>query len=266
MPWLSGLSAVARPRSRATSRTSGLVSSPSGNSACASCSWRRPYRKYVWSLSSSRARRSDGAAIGRVGAPGVVAGRDRVALVQVARPTEQRPELHLGVAVRAGRRGLAVEVRAEERREHAGLELALQVHHVERDAELARDPAGVLRGVERAAALLELRDGIGDVVQAHPHADDVVALLGEQRRGDGRIDAAGHRDEGAGHEAASEASAGTPFTTPRPRRAGSPRAPRPRRENSARIRGTISTAASISASVVERPSESRSEPRASSSG
>ena len=35
------------------------------------------------------------------------------------------------------------------------------------------------------------------VVELHRHADHVVALVDEQRRGDGRIDAARHRDDHA---------------------------------------------------------------------
>ena len=36
---------------------------------------------------------------------------------------------------------------------------------------------------------------VGLIVELHRHTDHVVALLGEQRRGDRRIHAAGHRDD-----------------------------------------------------------------------
>ena len=125
-------------------------------------------------MSASRARRSRARPSGPTSRPRVVAGRHGLAVVQVARPAEQRPELHVRVAVdaRAGRP--PVEVGVEERLEHAGVELALEVHDVERDAELGGDPAGVVGGIERAAALLELGVRVGDVVQAHPDADDLV--------------------------------------------------------------------------------------------
>ena len=139
------------------------------------------------------------APVGVRGTPRVVACRDRVAVVQVPSPAEERPELHLRIAVGAGSRRRAAQVRAQERRQHARFELALEVHHVERDPELARDSARVLRSIERAAALLELRDAVRDVVQAHPHADNLVALLGQERRRDGRIDTTGHRDEDPAH-------------------------------------------------------------------
>src|SRR3954453_4430829 len=109
-------------------------------------------------------------------APGVVPGRDRLALVEVAGPPEQRPELDVRVAVDARRRRLASEIRVEERLHDAGIELALEVHDVERDVELRRHSARVIGGVERAAALLELGVRVGHVVQAHPDADDLVTL------------------------------------------------------------------------------------------
>ena len=146
-------------------------------------------------MSSSRARREPRPAVRADLAARVVAGRDRLAVVQVAGPAEQRAELHVRVAVDARARRPAVEVGRQERLEDAGVELALEVHHVERDAELRRDAPGVVGRVERAAALLELGVAVGDVVEAHPDADDLVALLVEERRRDGRIHPAGHRDE-----------------------------------------------------------------------
>ena len=186
-------------------------------------------------------------------APRVVAGRDRLAVVQVARPPEQRPELDVGVAVDARRRRLAAQVGVEERLEDAGIELALEVHDVERDVELGGDPAGVVGGVERAAALLELGVAVGDVVEAHPDADHLVALLVEERRRDRRVDPARHRDEDPAH-AGTLWPSGSAATATVPRRI------------EAMTRGTTSQAVAISSSVVVRPSERRSAPRASSSG
>ena len=131
----------------------------------------------------------DRAAVGSDLAAGVVAGCHRVAVVQVACPPEQCPELHVGVAVdaRAGRP--PIDVRVEEGLEHAGVELALEVHDVERDPELRRDPARVVGGIERAAALLELGVRVRDVVEAHPHPDRLVAGLVDERGRDRGIHA-----------------------------------------------------------------------------
>ena len=132
---------------------------------------------------------------------GVVPGGDGLAVVLEPRPAEERPELHVRVAVDARRRRPAVEVGVEERLQDAGVELALEVHHVERDVELSGDTPGVVGRVERAAALLELGVRVGDVVQAHPDADGLVTRITHERRRDGRVDAARHRDEDPAHAA-----------------------------------------------------------------
>ena len=85
----------------------------------------------------------------------VMPGRNSVALVQQPSSTQQRPELHVRVAVHARRRRRSVEIGVEERLEDAGIELALQVHDIERDVQLGRDPSRVVSGIERTAALLE---------------------------------------------------------------------------------------------------------------
>ena len=173
----------------------------------------------------------------------VVAGRDGVAVVEVARPAQQRPELHVAVAVdaRAGR--LAAEVRGEERPDHPGVELALEVEDVERDPELRGDPPGVLRRVGAAAALPHLGVGVGAVVDAHPDADDVVAGVARggrrrptsRRRRTWRRARARRRPQAIRLPSGSAASAADPSRT------------------SASTRGTTATAASTSSSVVARP-------------
>ena len=183
----------------------------------------------------------------------VVPRRDRVAVVEVARSAEQCPELDVRIAVDARARRPAVEIRVEERLEDAGVELALEVHDVERDAELAGHATGIVGRIGRAAALLELGVRVGDVVEAHPDADDVVALLGDKRGRDRRVDAARHRDE-------------DPAQTVTPWPSGSAATAAEPCRIEAMTRGTTSQAVSISASVVVRPSDSRSAPRASSSG
>ena len=139
------------------------------------------------------------------------------------------------------------------RLEDAGIELALEVHDVERDSELGGDPPGVIGRVKRATALLELRVGIGDVVETHPDADGFVTLACDERGGDRRIHSPGHRHEDPAH-------------TPTPWPSGSAATATEPTRIEAMTRGTISVAVSISASVVVRPSDKRRAPRASSSG
>ena len=152
------------------------------------CPRRRPLRR--------RKRRPSGdlGVVDRVD-PGVVPGRDGLAVIQPAGASGEGAELDRAVAVDAGTRRLAVEVGVEEGLQHAGPELPLEVEDVERDAELAGHASSVLGRVERAAALLELAVGVGDVMEAHPDADRVQPLLVEDDCRDRRIDPAGH-----GHE------------------------------------------------------------------
>ena len=131
----------------------------------------------------------------------VVPGCDGVTFIQMARAPEQRAELDIGIAVHAGRRRLATEICIQERLQHASVELALQVHDIERDTKLRCDSPGIVRCVQRAAALLELRIGVGHVVQPHPYAHDVVPLLVQERGRNRRIHASGHGHQGASHPA-----------------------------------------------------------------
>ena len=79
--------------------------------------------------------------------PGVVASRDRLAAVGLARSAEEGAELHDRVALDAGARGFAPKVGRDEGRHHPGVELTFEVHHVERDPELTGDPAGKFKRV-----------------------------------------------------------------------------------------------------------------------
>src|SRR5207244_4399558 len=60
-------------------------------------------------------------------------------------------------------------------------------------AERRRHAPRVVQIVDRAAAA-ERGLSLGLIVELHRQADDVVALLGEERRSHRRIDAARHRD------------------------------------------------------------------------
>ena len=76
-----------------------------------------------------------------------------------------------------------------------------------------RDAPRVVQVVDRAAGAEAA--ALALIVELHRHADDVVALLGEQRRGDRRIHASRHRDDDP-HELSA---------VPRRRRAGRVRLP-----------------------------------------
>jgi len=112
--------------------------------------------------------------------PRVMAGRHGVG-AEAARPIDERGELQVAVAMRAGQRRASRRVLADEVRDDLLVELLLEVDDVMRDVDGGGDAPRIVEIVERAAAA-ERRLAVGLIVQLHRHADDVVALLGEQRR------------------------------------------------------------------------------------
>src|SRR5205085_7310683 len=106
---------------------------------------------------------------------------------------EQIAKLREGVASHAWNRRTTARVLVHEIADDVAPEGALEIEDVVRHAQLLAHPPRVVDRVERAAW------AIGHVIpiaeQLHGRADHIVTLLDEQRRGDGRIDAAGHRDQ-----------------------------------------------------------------------
>ena len=134
----------------------------------------------------------------RVVAGGEPVGAERFGLV------EEAVELDVGVAVEAGVGRAAAAVLGDERLDDVLEKLALQIQRVVRDAEPVGDAAGVLDILD-AAALGAARQAFGPGLgpEAHGDADHLVALLDEQRRGDGRIDPTAHaHDDSLRHGAA----------------------------------------------------------------
>ncbi len=181
--------AGARPSRRA--RTSAFVSSPTGNRARRELLRGEVVQKVGLVLGRVAPLPEDGPAAGRVAAGArVVAGRDGLAAHR-ARAVPERRELDLRVARRARDGCLTRQVRADERAHHVAPELLLEVQDVVADPERPRDPPGVAEIIERAAA--PGAAGLGRVVpELHGEADDLVALLLEEERGDRGVDASGH--------------------------------------------------------------------------
>src|SRR5262249_31101930 len=101
----------------------------------------------------------------------------------------QLRELDLLVASDTGDRRLSRCIAVGESLHHRSLEALLVVEHVVGDAETVGHAAGVvdvLAGTAAAAAPYRL----AMIIELERDTDDVVALLLEQRRSHGRIDAA----------------------------------------------------------------------------
>src|SRR5436309_9516304 len=124
----------------------------------------------------------------------VVAGRQPISAELAHDVAHERLEFHVVVARDAGVRRLALRVRVDEAVDDVAPEYLRVVERVERDAEHRRRAPGVLACLFRPAATR--RVGVATrLSQTHPHTDDVVPALGEQRGGHGRVHAAAHRDE-----------------------------------------------------------------------
>ena len=130
------------------------------------------------------------AAVGRAVNAGVVAGRDLLR-TEATRAIEQRRELQIAVAVRAGQRRASGRVLAHEVRDDRLLELPLEIDDVVRKTESGGHAPRILEVVERAARAPRLL-AAALIVELHRQTDDVMTLLGEQGRGDRGVDASRH--------------------------------------------------------------------------
>ena len=122
----------------------------------------------------------------------VVAGDEEVGADR-AGAREQRRELDVLVALDARVGGLAGEVGLDEVVDDGGAELGGEIDDVVRDAEVGAHGARVLDVARAAAPAAGGRGGAPGVVQPHGHPDDLVALLDEDGRRGGAVDAAGQR-------------------------------------------------------------------------
>ena len=111
------------------------------------------------------------------------------------RLVHQLVELEFLVAGRAGNGCACLHVFRNEIVDHFLAEFLFEIQDVMRDADLLRHPAGIGQIVERTAGA-EAFIGIPAVIpQLERNADEVVALLLEQSRGDGAVHPAAHGDD-----------------------------------------------------------------------
>src|SRR6185503_7403481 len=117
--------------------------------------------------------------------------------IQFARGDQQIMKLDRHIAIDARHRRFAMDIALGKTVDHRFLEATLVVEHIMRDADALGDAARVVDVLARAAGALAM-GGRAMVVELQRHADYVVALGFEQRRGDRGIDATGHGDDDAG--------------------------------------------------------------------
>src|SRR6266513_1605442 len=124
--------------------------------------------------------------------------------VPCPRARQERAELQVAVAGNAGHGGPSAAVLVGEAGDDRALERVLHVEEIVRNAQPPGDVAGIVHGLRSAAAPEALRRvrRLGPRPDAHGDADDVVALLHEQGRGDGGIDTPAHSHNDALRHAA----------------------------------------------------------------
>ena len=108
---------------------------------------------------------------------------------------DHRVDAELAVAEHAGVGSAALRVAAQERADHAGAELVLEVEGQVRDAERVGDPAGAEHRLGRAAAALPVGALVGPELEGD--RDQLAPGLPLPQGGDRRVDAAAERDQDA---------------------------------------------------------------------
>ncbi len=127
-----------------------------------------------------------------VGDPRVMA-RDEPRRPQAVGQGDHRVDAQLAVAEDAGVGGAPLRVAAQERANHAGAELTLEVQRQMRDAERVGHPAGPEYRLGRAAAALPVGAHVGPELEGHRHR--IAPGLPLAQGGDRRVDAAAECDE-----------------------------------------------------------------------
>ena len=125
-----------------------------------------------------------------------MAGRQEIGAEVMGR-LEEIGEFHVLIAGDARDRSFARHIGSGEWLDHLLTKALLIIEHIMGDSEPRRDVARIVDILPRAAGALAVRR-FAVVIELHREADHVVAFGGEQRRRDGRIDPARHRDDDAG--------------------------------------------------------------------
>jgi hypothetical protein len=107
---------------------------------------------------------------------------NRLATEERAPLPHERTELHCGVATDARTGGLTSQIGADKRFQHCISELALEILNMERDLQLIGNASSVISCIKRAATLPPAIHTICSIVEAHPHADNLMSGLHQKRR------------------------------------------------------------------------------------
>ena len=111
---------------------------------------------------------------------------------ELTRALPEAGELDELVAAHTRVRRATRQIVGDKRVDHIAGEDVAEVHHIERDAELCGDTAGIEKVVERATTTTRRV-----APQPHGDADDLVSGFDQQGRGNRAVDAAAHTNDDA---------------------------------------------------------------------
>jgi hypothetical protein len=103
---------------------------------------------------------------------------------------DKRAKLHRRVAANTRAWCLTALIRRHKRFKDGIGELLLEVLNMERDAEVIGNATRIIGGIKSAAALAVTVALIGGAVQAHPHSNNLMACLNQERSSNRRVNAA----------------------------------------------------------------------------
>jgi hypothetical protein len=119
----------------------------------------------------------------------IVPGRNCFAAKERTPLPHECAELHRGIATNAGARRLSAQIRANKWLEHRIGELTLKVLNVEWDLQLVRHATRIVRRIKGATTLPPAIHSVSSIVKSHPHTNNLVSSLYEERCCNGGIDA-----------------------------------------------------------------------------
>jgi hypothetical protein len=128
-----------------------------------------------------------GATVSAHRASRIVAGSNRLAAKERTPLPHERAELHRGIAANAGARRLSAEICANKWLKHRIGELTLKVLNVEWDLQLVRHATRIIRRIKGATTLPPAVHPIRSIVKSHPHTNNLVSSLYEERCCNGGI-------------------------------------------------------------------------------
>ena len=122
-----------------------------------------------------------------------IVARRHILRAELARPLQQPLEFHIAVAGDAGIRRAPARILIKEIVDNFLLKQLAEVHGIVRNADNLAHTARIVHAAQAAAATVAVLRLAALLRETHRHADDLIALLHQQRRRQRTIHAPRHR-------------------------------------------------------------------------